>query len=104
MADTTTQSREVTVDITALASGGSCVGTIVAPESAAGKKAFVPYTIPGERVTATIVQDKKSFVNAELVSIQRAAPERQTAPCPVFGRCGGCDLQHIELGAQRRYK
>ncbi len=104
MADTSAQPREITVDITALASGGSCVGTIVAPAELAGKKAFVPYAIPGERVTASVVQDKKSFVNAELLSIQRAAPERITAPCPVYGRCGGCDLQHIELGAQRRYK
>ena len=94
----------ITVDMTSLASGGSCVGTIETPESLAGKKAFIPYAIPGERVTATVVQDKKSFVNAELLSIERASPDRITASCPVFGRCGGCDLQHIELKAQRNLK
>ncbi len=92
------------MEITALASGGSCVGTVVAPEDVAGKKAFIPYTIPGERVTATVQQNKKSFVNAELVAIQRTAPARVPPPCPVFGQCGGCDLQHIELSAQRQFK
>jgi 23S rRNA (uracil1939-C5)-methyltransferase len=104
MADIPSPNREIVVDVTALASGGSCVGTVVAPEDVAGKKAFIPYAIPGERVTAGIHQDKKSFFNAELVSIQRPAPERVTPRCPVFGQCGGCDLQHIELGAQRRFK
>jgi 23S rRNA (uracil1939-C5)-methyltransferase len=85
--------QEVIVEVTALASGGSCVGSIVSP-----------YTIPGERVGARVLQNKKSFVNGELVSIQRSAPERRAPACPAFRQCGGCDLQHIELDAQRRFK
>jgi 23S rRNA (uracil1939-C5)-methyltransferase len=95
---------EISVTITALASGGSCVGTITEPTDHAGKKAFVPLTIPGETVTARITKNKKSFVEAELVQIAHGSPERVTPSCPVFGVCGGCDLQHINLPSQRRLK
>lgn len=94
----------ITVDVTSLASGGACVGSIQKPELLAGKKAFIPYTIPGEVVEASIRLSKKSFVNADLVKIERTSPDRVTPRCPVFGSCGGCDLQHIELSKQRTLK
>jgi 23S rRNA (uracil1939-C5)-methyltransferase len=100
----TVATSEITVEITSLASGGSCVGTIISPEEKRGKKAFVPYTVPGEVVVATIIQEKKSFINAGLVSINNPSPNRTSPACPVFGQCGGCDLQHITIAAQRRYK
>lgn len=104
MSETPATQPTITVDISALASGGSCVGTITAPEDKAGKKAFIPYTAPGERVVAAITQSKKSFVNAELIEVITSSPERITPPCPVFGQCGGCDLQHVNLNAQRKIK
>lgn len=96
--------QPVTVEITALAAGGSCVGTVVAPEECAGKKAFIPYTIPSERVTAQVTLSKKSFFQGEVISLERQAESRTTPRCAVFGQCGGCDLQHIELATQRRLK
>lgn len=96
--------QEIAVSITSLASGGSFVGTITSPESHAGKKAFIPYTAPGENVTATITLNKKSFVNGMLVSVANPSSERVTPPCPAFGQCGGCDLQHINLPQQRTLK
>ena len=33
-----------------------------------------------------------------------ASPERIAAPCPHFGRCGGCQYQHMPYEAQLRYK
>ena len=96
--------QEIAVSITSLASGGSFVGTITAPETHAGKKAFIPYTAPGENVTATITLNKKSFVNGMLVSVANPSSERVTPPCPAFGQCGGCDLQHINLPQQRTLK
>ena len=104
MNDTAKPPVEITVEISSLASGGSCVGTITAPEEQAGKKAFIHYTAPGERVTAIVTQKKKSFVNAALKEILSPSPERTTPRCPVFGQCGGCDIQHINLPAQRRIK
>lgn len=104
MKEVTKTPQEIAVSITGLASGGSFVGTITAPENHAGKKAFIPYTAPGENVTATITLNKKSFVNGMLVSVANPSSERVTPPCPAFGQCGGCDLQHINLPQQRSLK
>src|SRR5690606_26979864 len=32
------------------------------------------------------------------------SPLRTEPRCKIFGFCGGCDLQHIEIDAQRRFK
>lgn len=96
--------QEISVSISSLASGGSFVGTITAPETHVGKKAFIPYTAPGENVTATITLNKKSFVNGSLVAVTNPSSERVTAPCAAFGQCGGCDLQHINVPFQRILK
>lgn len=67
---------------------------------------FVPYTIPGEVITARIVDDRGKFANAEGVELLKASPDRVTPECPHFGpgRCGGCHLQHMSYAAQLAYK
>lgn len=61
--------QEVTVELSALATGGTCVGTIEAPDNLKGKKAFVTGAIPGETVQAVITFSKKSFVNADTTTV-----------------------------------
>ena len=60
----------LTVEMTALASGGSCVGTIQSPEEYAGKKAFIPFTAPGELVEAFLY----SWVAGQLSAAVRLVP------------------------------
>jgi 23S rRNA (uracil1939-C5)-methyltransferase len=50
---------------------------------------FVPLTLPGERVLAAIQGER-----GELEQVWEASAERVTPPCPHFGACGGCALQH----------
>jgi 23S rRNA (uracil1939-C5)-methyltransferase len=95
---------EITASLTALATGGTCVGTIESPDNLSGKKAFITGAIPGERVKAIISFSKKSFVNADATEIILPSLHRTTPRCKVFGECGGCDLQHITLNAQRTLK
>jgi 23S rRNA (uracil1939-C5)-methyltransferase len=95
---------EITVTLNALATGGGSVGRITSPEHLIGKKAFVSGAIPGETVTAKITLSKKSFVNAKVSQVTTPSPDRVAPFCKVFGDCGGCDLQHVELTAQRRLK
>jgi 23S rRNA (uracil1939-C5)-methyltransferase len=69
-----------------------------------GKVYFVPFTAPGERVRARVRKSKKAFVEADLVEIVSPSPERVAAPCPVFGRCGGCAYQHLPYARQLEFK
>ena len=50
---------------------------------------FVPGALPGERVLAAVAADR-----AELIEVLAPSAERITPPCPHFGDCGGCALQH----------
>jgi 23S rRNA (uracil1939-C5)-methyltransferase len=69
-----------------------------------GKAVFIPFTIDGERVSARVVREKKQFAEAELVEVLESSSERAAAPCPYFGRCGGCSYQHISYSHQLELK
>lgn len=69
---------------------------------------FVRHGLPGESGTAVVtgLRSGGRIVFADLVTPTHASPDRVTARCPVSGPggCGGCDLQHVALPAQRRLK
>src|SRR4029079_18027909 len=90
--------REVELLIEDIAFGGKGVGRVE------GKAVFVPFTIAGERVTARVVRQKKSFAEAELVEVLKGSPERVSPPCPYFERCGGCAYQHMTYEHQLHWK
>ena len=97
------ESYQVRID--ALAVGGAGVGRVVrGPGGSVGKRAFVQYSVPGELITLGQVIDKKSYIEATIDEIVECSPERVTPECPLFAQCGGCDLQHISIGAQRQFK
>jgi len=50
---------------------------------------YAPLTLPGERVRAERQGDR-----AEVEAILQASADRVAPPCPHFGDCGGCSLQH----------
>ncbi len=73
-----------------------------------GRVVFVRHAVEGEQVRARVTQGrpKDSFWFADAVEVLTPSPDRVTAPCPVSGPggCGGCDLQHVSLPGQRRWK
>jgi tRNA/tmRNA/rRNA uracil-C5-methylase (TrmA/RlmC/RlmD family) len=89
------------LDVGEIAGGGGCVGH--APD---GRVVFVRHCLPGERVIARVTSTTSSFMRADAVEVVRPSPDRVTPPCQFAGpdRCGGCDFQHISLGAQRALK
>lgn len=60
---------------------------------------YVPFTLPGETVRATGAGERR-----DLDAVLVASPERVTPPCPHFGVCGGCALQHWEHAAYLAWK
>ncbi|HEX5051255.1 MAG TPA: 23S rRNA (uracil(1939)-C(5))-methyltransferase RlmD [Planctomycetota bacterium] len=61
---------------------------------------FVPGVLPGERASVRITSAARKFGRAELLAVQRAAPERVAARCAHFLACGGCHRQHQAYAAQ----
>ncbi len=76
----------------------------------------VPAGLPGEQVTIAVEEVpapqrrrhrrhwKPRPPRVEITEIHQASPLRVAAPCPVFGTCGGCQLQHMQYTAQLRWK
>jgi 23S rRNA (uracil1939-C5)-methyltransferase len=71
---------------------------------AAGKTLFVEGALPGERVAVGVHRTRQRFDEGHVREVLAASPERVAPPCAHFGRCGGCDLQHLAVPAQRRHK
>ncbi|MEM1261813.1 MAG: 23S rRNA (uracil(1939)-C(5))-methyltransferase RlmD [Pseudomonadota bacterium] len=72
--------------------------------SADGKRVFVHDALPGERIEYQVVKRRRNYEEALPLTIENPAPERVEPRCPVFGRCGGCSLQHLEHEAQLEHK
>jgi 23S rRNA (uracil1939-C5)-methyltransferase len=86
------------VQIEKLTFGGAGIGR------AEGKVVFVRGGIPGEILRVKITKEKRQYTEAGIEEILRPSPERTLPPCPVFGRCGGCQWQHIAYPSQLKYK
>jgi 23S rRNA (uracil1939-C5)-methyltransferase len=71
---------------------------------AEGKTIMVALAAPGDRLRVRIDREKGSVAFASLVEIIEPSPLRVDPPCPYFGRCGGCDFQHLNYEAQLEAK
>ncbi|MBQ2723392.1 MAG: 23S rRNA (uracil(1939)-C(5))-methyltransferase RlmD [Clostridia bacterium] len=71
-----------------------------------GFTVFVPYALAGDQIVAKVdfVNRKKSVVFASLKEVQVPSQNRVEAPCPVFGKCGGCNLQNATYQSQLQFK
>ncbi len=90
----------VELTVTGVAAGGD--GLARAED---GRVVFVPGALPGERVAAEVVDQRKDFARARMVEVLDAAPGRLRPPCPhVDEGCGGCQWQHVAPYAQAALK
>ncbi len=65
---------------------------------------FVPLTVPGDVVEATIVEYRRKYMFATLARVIAPSPERVEPRCAHFGRSGSCSLQHVSYAEQLRQK
>lgn len=84
--------------VTALGTGGE--GIIYSE----GTTAFVPFCLEGEEVRFKALKVKGNVAYGKAEQILCPSAHRVNAPCPVFGKCGGCDLQHADYAAQLEFK
>ncbi|HET7421616.1 MAG TPA: class I SAM-dependent RNA methyltransferase [Candidatus Dormibacteraeota bacterium] len=69
-----------------------------------GKVWLVNYALPGEVVEAEPRGRQGGVAVAATTRVLEASPHRVDAPCPYFGACGGCQLQHAAYARQLEWK
>ena len=82
------------VTIEKMVAGGDCMTKIQ------GKNVFVPYAIPGEKVSVDITKSFRDYDLAEIREIIEPSAHRAKPFCPLYGKCGGCNMQHIDFDYQ----
>jgi tRNA/tmRNA/rRNA uracil-C5-methylase (TrmA/RlmC/RlmD family) len=94
--------QEIELEISTLTNLGLGLGRV--PLEDGQWVVMVPFTLPGERVRARAFRNHKNFSEADLVEILQPSPDRVTPRCALFGRCGGCQYQHLAYAEQLAWK
>jgi len=96
---TTTTARTVRVSVDRIAAGGDGVG-----REDSGRVVFVPRTAPGDVVEVALTETRSRWARGWAVRFLARGSGRRQAPCALHDRCGGCQMQHLELRVQREAK
>jgi len=69
-----------------------------------GRPVFIPFALPGEQVEAEPAGKQGEGQAAALRTVLRASSDRAVPPCPYFGHCGGCTMQHMAIPPYAAWK
>lgn len=69
-----------------------------------GYTLFVKGALPGEVVKAKILKTKKRYGYAKKLALVESSPARRAPSCLLYGKCGGCQLQHLSYAEQLKFK
>jgi 23S rRNA (uracil1939-C5)-methyltransferase len=86
------------VEFTDLLANGQAVGRFD------GMVVFVDGPLPGERARIRLTEVKAKYAVGEVLERETTSPDRAEPFCPVFGACGGCQVQHLAYPAQLAWK
>jgi 23S rRNA (uracil1939-C5)-methyltransferase len=89
---------ELELSFTDLLANGQAVGRT------GGIVVFCFGPLPQERARVRITSVKQKYAIAEMLKLVNASPHRTAPFCPVFGTCGGCQVQHLVYPAQLAWK
>jgi tRNA/tmRNA/rRNA uracil-C5-methylase (TrmA/RlmC/RlmD family) len=90
--------QEIELTIDTLTNLGTGLGRVN------GWVVMVPLTVPGEKVRARVWRNKANYSDADLIEVLEKSPDRIEPRCPLFGKCGGCQYQHMTYAAQLIWK
>ena len=68
-----------------------------------GRVCFVAGALPGELCKVRLTFQKKDFTKGRVVEVIEPSPDRVKPLCPLYGKCGGCSLQHLASEKQAEY-
>lgn len=92
------KNKKYEIRITAVSSDGNGVGTVD------GFTVFVPMSVTGDLLEIVIVKVLSRYAIGRLLEIKEPSEHRIMPKCPVYKRCGGCHMQHIDYKAQLEIK
>ncbi|MEX2530810.1 MAG: TRAM domain-containing protein, partial [Gemmatimonadota bacterium] len=95
----TARGTPVEVRVDRIGSGGEGVGKL--PD---GRVIFVHRTAPGDLAHVRPSRVRKRWARGRLVSVEQEGSARRPPPCPLYDRCGGCSLQHLDYNGQLEAK
>jgi len=84
--------------------GGDGLARLPADEHGPGKAVFVPFVLEGERIEASLLEQKRGFARGRAEKILQASSHRIEPHCPYFRSCGGCHYQHATYEHQLEIK
>ena len=84
--------------------GGDGLTRLPADDRGRGKAVFVPFVLAGEKIDASLTEQKPGFARAAVEAVIEPSPHRIEPACPYFGRCGGCHYQHSSYEQQLEIK
>ncbi len=90
--------RQLEVTVEALGAKGDGLATCD------GRPLFLAQTVPGDRVLARVTGQRGGGFKGEVIELLEEGPNRAAPPCPFFGPCGGCALQHLAEPAYVEWK
>lgn len=65
---------------------------------------FVPGALKGEDVFCQVTAVKRNFVEAKLLTVNKASKNRVKPACPIYETCGGCQIMHLAYPKQLDFK
>lgn len=87
-------------DVVELRAGPLIAGGVCLSRLEDGRAVMLGYAAPGELVRASIERVHADYLEAVTSEVLEASPDRVEPRCPIFGECGGCQLQHLSYPAQ----
>lgn len=89
--------RQIDLSIDSIGHGGDGIGFFE------DSPVFVPFALPGDQLTVTLTERRGEGFFATIAQEHRTAARAEPV-CPHFGRCGGCQLQHLPTADYTKWK